>query len=80
MKLDTIENTVDSPWQSWQVIGSPFGIERIDSNCFFIYRVFGSRRVYLNQEESYPSKAKAITALVPKVKQYNLSIVHALND
>ena len=74
MKLNEV---FDSPWTSWQVEDSPFGIERIDSKYYSIFRKFGSNRIYL-REQGFISRAQALAYLEPMVEKYRSSIVTAI--
>ena len=69
-----------SIWESWYIPGTPFGIEKIDSNAYFNFRFFDNnkRRVYLDREASYSSISKAMNALGAHVARYNDSIVVAV--
>lgn len=73
----TLESIQGSVWESWQIVGMPFGIERLDRNCYFNFRLFGSRRVYLDREVSYSSKANALKVLESHIEKYEKSIIPA---
>lgn len=74
MELRTV---TDSAWDSWLVGESPFGIEKISSRDFVIFRMWGSNRVYL-REEPFISRKQAHDYLVPMIEKYNSSIITAL--
>lgn len=59
------------------VFGYPFGIEKIDSRDYVVFREFGSRRIYL-RAESFTSKAQAFAYLEPMVEKYASSIITAI--
>lgn len=61
------------------VFGYPFGIEKIDSRDFVVFREFGSRRIYL-RAEGFTSKAQAFDYLAPIVEKYSNSIITAITQ
>lgn len=74
MKLIKDEKSV---WETHFIEGFPFGIEKIDSRDYVVFRLFGSRRVYL-REDGFTSQAQALTYLAPVVENYNNSIITAI--
>ena len=66
-----------SVWETYMVEGFPFGIEKIDSRDFVVFRLWGSRRVYL-REDGFVSVKQAMVFLVPVVEAYESSIVVAV--
>ena len=70
-----------SAWQTFMVADTPYGIEKIDSRCFYIFRLWGRERKYIRDREdfrrevNFSSKAKAIAYLEPIVAQYQENIV-----
>ena len=72
-----LEPIAGSVWESWQMTGKPFGIERIDNHCYFNFRLFGSRRVYLDREASYSSRENALKVLSSHIVKYEQSIIYA---
>lgn len=74
MKLEPITG---STWESWTIAGTPFGIEKIDHNAYFNFRLFGTRRVYLDKETSYSTRRKAYDVLRGHAARYEKNIVTA---
>lgn len=74
MKLIKDEKSV---WETYFIEGFPFGIEKIDSRDYVVFRLFGSRRVYL-REDGFTSKEQALAYLAPVVENYNNSIITAI--
>lgn len=74
MKL--IKDTA-SAWETHMVDGYPFGIEKIDSRDYVIFRLWGNRRVYL-RDEGFTSRAQAAAYLERDVENYRNSIVTAV--
>lgn len=74
MKLIKDENSV---WETHFIEGFPFGIEKIDLRDYVVFRLFGSRRIYL-REDGFTSKEQALAYLVPVVENYSNSIITAI--
>ena len=74
MKLIKDEKSV---WETHFIEGFPFGIEKIDSSDYVVFRLFGSRRIYL-REDGFTSKAQALAYLANDVNTYKNSIVEAI--
>jgi hypothetical protein len=68
-----------SVWETHMVKGYPFGIEKIDSRDYVVFRLFGSRRIYL-REDGFTSKAQAMAYLENDIKTYENSIITALEE
>lgn len=73
MKLTEVKGTA---WQTWQVEGTPFRIEKIDRACYYVYRLWGTREIFLRQYR-FASLAKASAHLEPIIEQYKSSIITA---
>jgi hypothetical protein len=71
MKLNEV---FDSPWTSWQLENSPFGIEKIQPRYFAIFRKWGNKRIYL-RGQGFTSRKQAHDYLVPMVEKYRSSII-----
>jgi len=74
MKLIKDEKSV---WETHFIEGFPFGIEKISSRDYVVFRLFGSRRIYL-REDGFTSKAQALAYLAPVVENYSNSIITAI--
>jgi len=74
MKL--VQDTA-SVWDTYMIEGYPFGIEKIDARDWVVFRLFGSRRIYL-RDAGFTSKAQAHDYLVPIVEKYRSSIITAV--
>ena len=72
-----LKKSLNDVWETHYVFGYPFGIEKIDSRDFVVFREWGSRRIYL-REEGFTSKAQALDFLAPIVEKYASSIITAL--
>jgi hypothetical protein len=68
-----------SVWETHMVKGYPFGIEKIAPRDYVVFRLFGSRRIYL-REDGFTSKAQAMAYLENDVKTYKNSIITALEE
>ena len=68
----------DSAWQSWQIDGVPFGIEKIAPRDYVIFRIWGnSKRLYL-RDTGFTSRDMALLYLENMVEKYRSSIITAL--
>jgi hypothetical protein len=67
----------DSAWQSWQIEGVPFGIEKIAPRDYVIFRLLGSRRLYL-RDTGFTSRDMALLYLESMVEKYKSSIITAI--
>lgn len=66
-----------SVWETHLVEGYPFGIEKIDSRDFVVFRLWGKQRVYM-RDTGFTSKAQAFAYLKPMVEKYEASIITAI--
>jgi hypothetical protein len=67
----------ESAWETYMIEGYPFGIEKIAPRDYVVFRLWGSRRVYL-RDEGFTSKAQALAYLAPIVDHYERSIIRAI--
>ena len=67
----------ESAWETYMIEGYPFGIEKIATRDYVVFRLWGARRVYL-RDEGFTSKAQALAYLSPIVDQYESSIIRAI--
>jgi hypothetical protein len=67
----------DSAWQSWQIDGVPFGIEKIAPRDYVIFRIWGGKRLYL-RDTGFTSRDMALLYLENMVEKYRSSIITAL--
>jgi hypothetical protein len=72
-----LRKSLNDVWETHYVFGYPFGIEKIDSRDYVVFREFGSRRIYL-REDGFTSKEQALAYLAPIVEKYNNSIITAI--
>lgn len=72
-----LKKSLNDVWETHYVFGYPFGIEKISSRDYVVFREFGSRRIYL-REEGFTSKAQALAYLSPIVENYSNSIITAI--
>jgi hypothetical protein len=74
MKL--IKDTA-SAWETQMIEGYPFGIEKIGPRDYVVFRLWGSRRVYL-RDTGFISLNQAHDYLVPMCEKYASSIITAI--
>lgn len=74
LKLITI---TDSAWSSWQVEGTPFGIEKIANRDYVVFRLWGKNRIYI-REDGFTSRDMALLYLEEMVRKYRESIITAI--
>jgi len=67
----------DSAWQSWQIDGAPFGIEKIAPRDYVIFRLWGKKRIYI-REDGFTSRDMALFYLEEMVRKYRASIITAI--
>ena len=67
---------IEGAWEAYLIEGVPFGVEKIDSRDWVIFRMFGKTRIYL-REEGFTSKEQALTYLERDVRTYKSSIITA---
>lgn len=77
LKLITL---TDSAWDSWQVEGTPFGIEKIAPRDYVVFRFWGGARVYMSvtKDKGFTSRDMALLYLEGKVKEYKENIITAI--
>lgn len=69
----------------WQVEGTPFGVEKIDSSCYVPFRLWGRERVYMGvydhngkrKDLIFSSRREAMRFVEGKVKEYLESVITA---
>ena len=66
-------------WESWQLEGTPFGIERIAPRDYAVFRLWGREKVYLSvtKEKGFTSRDLSLLYLEEKAREYEESIVVA---
>ena len=74
LKLITI---TDSAWDSWQVEGTPFGIEKIAPRDYVVFRFWGKNRIYM-RDTGFTSRDMALLYLEEMVRKYRESIITAI--
>jgi len=67
---------IEGAWETYMVEDVPFGVEKIDSRDWVIFRMFGNTRIYL-REDGFTSKEQALTYLERDVRTYKSSIITA---
>jgi hypothetical protein len=73
MKLIELEGG----FPSWQVVETPFGIEKIDNRDFVVFRLWNGNRVYL-RDNGFTSREMACLYLEKIVENYRSSIIEAI--
>lgn len=75
-KLIPIEGSV---WESWQLEGTPFGIEKIAPYDYVVFRMWGRERVYMSitKDKGFTSREFSYLYLLEKAREYEESIVVA---
>lgn len=70
---------LDGAWESWQLEGTPFGIERIAPRYYVVFRLWGRERVYLSvtKEKGFTSRDFSQLYLEEKAREYEKSIITA---
>ena len=68
-----------SAWDSWQLEGTPFGIEKIGPRDYVVFRLWGRERVYLSvtRDKGFTSREFSQLYLEEKAREYEKSIVVA---
>ena len=67
-----------SVWPTHMVDGYPFGVESIGPRDHVVFRLWGSRRIYL-RDQGFISRAQAAAYLEPIVENYKNSIIVAVS-
>lgn len=68
-----------SAWDSWQLEGTPFGIEKIGPRDYVVFRMWGRERVYLSvtRDKGFTSREFSYLYLLEKAREYEKSIITA---
>ena len=65
---------IEGGFPSWQIDGTPFGIEKIDHRDYVVFRLWGKTRVYI-RDTGFSSRDMACLYLADMVEKYNSSII-----
>ena len=68
---------LEGAWESWQLEGTPFGIERIGPRDYVVFRVWGRERCYLSitKDKGFTSRNFSQLYLEEKAREYEESII-----